>query len=102
MRVKNYYKILGVERTASAAEIKKAYHKLMYLYHPDRNKGNKVKMDKFHEINEAYRVLGDLDNRLQYSIVLNEKMLNKALKNKTVDIGPEKAKKKRWSIFKGR
>ena len=53
------YKTLGVERTASADEIKKAYRNLAFKYHPDRNAGDKNAEDKFKEINEAYSVLGD-------------------------------------------
>ena len=59
MDYKDYYKILGVERTAGADEIKKAYRKLAMKYHPDRNQGNKQAEDQFKEINEAYEVLSD-------------------------------------------
>ncbi|MCI5224484.1 MAG: J domain-containing protein, partial [Candidatus Electrothrix sp. AR4] len=52
-----YYKILGVEKTASAAEIKKAYRKLALKYHPDKNPDNKEAEDTFKKISEAYAVL---------------------------------------------
>ncbi len=60
------YHVLGVPRTASADEIKKAYRKLALKYHPDQNPGNKVAEDKFKEINAAYSVLGDEQKRAQY------------------------------------
>jgi len=64
---KDYYRILGVPRNASDAEIKKAYRKLAMQYHPDRNPGKeKWANEKFKEINEAYGVLGDPQNRRQY------------------------------------
>jgi curved DNA-binding protein len=66
MDYKDYYKILGVERTADAAEIKKAYRKLAMKYHPDRNQGNKQAEDQFKEINEAYEVLSDPQKRGRY------------------------------------
>jgi molecular chaperone DnaJ len=60
---KDYYHILGVSRTASEAEIKKAYRKLAHEYHPDKPGGNE---GKFKEINEAYQVLSDKMRRAQY------------------------------------
>ena len=50
----DFYHVLGVPRTASADEIKKAYRKLALKYHPDQNPGNKTAEDKFKEINAAY------------------------------------------------
>ncbi|MBI2444112.1 MAG: molecular chaperone DnaJ [Candidatus Magasanikbacteria bacterium] len=61
---KDYYKVLGVERGASAEEIKKAFKRLALQYHPDRPGGNEA---KFKEINEAYQVLGDADKRAKYN-----------------------------------
>lgn len=61
-----YYEILGVSKTASADEIKKAYRKLALKYHPDRTSGDKVAEAKFKEINEAYAVLSDVKKRQQY------------------------------------
>lgn len=62
---KDYYSILGVSKTASADEIKKAYRKLALQYHPDRNKG-KESEEKFKEVTKAYEVLSDLGKRQTY------------------------------------
>jgi len=61
----DYYKILGVEKTATTDEIKKAYRKLALKYHPDRG-GDSETAKKFNEINEAYQVLSDSQKRSQY------------------------------------
>jgi curved DNA-binding protein len=61
-----YYELLGVSKSASADEIKKAFRKLAMQYHPDRNPGNKAAEEKFKEISEAYAVLSDTDKRRQY------------------------------------
>ncbi len=66
MDYKDYYQILGVERSASADDIRKAYRKLAMKYHPDRNPGNKQAEEKFKEINEAYQVLSDKEKRTRY------------------------------------
>jgi len=62
----DYYKALGVEKGASAEEIKKAFRKLAVKYHPDRNPGDKAAEDKFKEINEAYAVLSDPQKKEKY------------------------------------
>lgn len=63
----DYYEILGVPRSATAGQIKKAYRKLAMQYHPDRNQGKEQwANEKFKEINEAYGVLGDPQKRKQY------------------------------------
>ncbi len=62
----DYYKILGVDKKASADEIKKAYRKLAMKYHPDRNKDNPEAETKFKEVGEAYAVLSDPEKRSQY------------------------------------
>lgn len=62
----DYYSILGVAKTASADEIKKAYRKLAMQYHPDRNPDNKEAEAKFKDINEAYEVLKDDQKRAAY------------------------------------
>jgi curved DNA-binding protein len=63
---KDYYAILGVSKSASAEEIKKAFRKLAVKYHPDRNPGDKKAEDRFKEISEAYEVLSDSDKRKKY------------------------------------
>jgi len=62
----DYYKLLGVERSASADEIKKAYRKLAMKYHPDKNPDDAEAEAKFKDISEAYEVLSDADKRRQY------------------------------------
>src|ERR1700694_1004673 len=62
----DYYKTLGVDKKASAEEIKKAYRKLARRYHPDRNPGDKAAEDRFKEISQAHDVLGDPEKRKQY------------------------------------
>ncbi len=66
MDYKDYYKILGVERKASADDIRSAYRKLAMKYHPDKNPGDKKAEDKFKDINEAYQVLSDDQKRARY------------------------------------
>src|SRR5262245_17481439 len=66
MAEKDFYKILGVEKSASAEDLKKAYRKLAMQYHPDRNKDNPSAEAKFKEINEAYDVLKDDQKRAAY------------------------------------
>lgn len=63
---RDYYEVLGVSKTASADEIKKAYRKLAMQYHPDRNPGNKEAEEKFKEATEAYEILSDEKKRVQY------------------------------------
>ncbi len=63
---KDYYSTLGVERTADATTIKKAYRKLAQKYHPDRNPDNKQSEDKFKQVTEAYAVLSDPEKKQQY------------------------------------
>lgn len=62
----DYYKLLGVAREASEAEIKKAYRKLAMKYHPDHAKGDKSAEDKFKKLSEAYAVLSDKQKRQEY------------------------------------
>ena len=66
MSSKDFYSTLGVPKNATDEQIKKAYKKLAFKYHPDRNKGDKKSEEKFKEINEAYQVLGDSERRSQY------------------------------------
>ena len=63
---RDYYDVLGVPRTASPDEVKKAYRRLAMQHHPDRNQGDKVAEAKFKELSEAYEVLSDADKRRKY------------------------------------
>lgn len=62
----DYYASLGVSKSATEAEIKKAYKKKAMQYHPDKNAGDKKAEAKFKEINEAYQTLGDATKRKNY------------------------------------
>lgn len=90
MEVKDYYKILGVDSTASTEEIKKAYHKLARKYHPDKNPESDFFLSKFSEINEAYSIVGNLDNRLKYRMLLNEK---EEIREEAIELYQKKKKK---------
>jgi molecular chaperone DnaJ len=63
---RDYYEVLGVSRSASSDELKKAYRKLAMQFHPDRNPDNKEAAEKFKEVCEAYEVLSDADKRQRY------------------------------------
>lgn len=63
---KDYYQVLGVAKNATDAQIKSAYRRLAKKYHPDMNPGNENAKQKFEEVGEAYRILGDKDNRRIY------------------------------------
>lgn len=66
MEYKDYYKTLGLDKSASQDEVKRAYRKLAKKYHPDLHPDDKEAQEKFKEINEAYEVLGDKDKRNKY------------------------------------
>src|SRR6187402_3131709 len=66
VQFKDYYAVLGVPRTASDEDLKKAFRKLARQYHPDVAKDKKQAEEKFKEINEAYEVLGNPENRKKY------------------------------------
>ena len=63
---RDYYEVLGVDKSAGADEIKKAYRKLAMKYHPDRNPDDKTAEEKFKEVGEAYEVLSDTEKRARY------------------------------------
>ncbi|HET7179029.1 MAG TPA: DnaJ domain-containing protein, partial [Chryseosolibacter sp.] len=63
---RDYYEILGVEKNATAEEIKKAYRKVAIKYHPDKNPGDKEAEEKFKEAAEAYEVLSSAEKKAQY------------------------------------
>lgn len=66
MAKRDYYEVLGVDKSASADEIKKAYRKLAVKYHPDKNPGDKEAEEKFKEAAEAYSILSDPDKKAKY------------------------------------
>ena len=66
MDKRDYYEVLGVSKSATADELKKAYRKLAIKYHPDKNPGDKEAEEKFKEAAEAYDVLSDPDKRQKY------------------------------------
>ena len=63
---KDFYEILGVSKSSTQDEIKKAYRKVAMQFHPDRNPGDKASEEKFKEAAEAYEILSDSDKRAQY------------------------------------
>ena len=66
MAKRDYYEVLGVDKSASAEDIKKAYRKMAIKYHPDKNPGDKEAEEKFKEAAEAYSVLSDADKKARY------------------------------------
>ena len=77
MAGKDYYKILGVSKSSSDDEVKKAYRKLAMKYHPDHNKDDKVAEEKFKDVSEAYAVLSDKEKRQQYDMFGSEGFQNR-------------------------
>ena len=66
MSKRDFYEVLGVSKSATADEIKKAYRKVAMQYHPDRNPGDKAAEEKFKEAAEAYEILSDADKKAKY------------------------------------
>ena len=66
MSKRDYYEVLGVSKSATDDDIKKAYRKMAMKYHPDTNQGDKDSEEKFKEVSEAYEVLSDADKRARY------------------------------------
>jgi molecular chaperone DnaJ len=65
---RDYYDVLGVQRTCTLEDLKRVYRKLALEYHPDRNPGNQEAEERFKEVNEAYSVLSDPQRREQYDM----------------------------------
>jgi molecular chaperone DnaJ len=76
MAVQDHYKVLGVERKATADEIKKAYRKLARQYHPDKNPGDAKAEERFKQISQAHDILGDPDKRKEYDRQLTNPFSN--------------------------
>jgi curved DNA-binding protein CbpA len=66
----DFYQVLGISNDAGTKEIKEAYHKLAFQYHPDRNQGNQAASERMMEINEAYVTLSDPDKRREHDLLL--------------------------------
>ena len=66
MAKRDYYDVLGVDKSASADQIKSAYRKLAVKFHPDKNKGDKAAEEKFKEASEAYHVLSNSERKQNY------------------------------------
>ncbi|HRP01417.1 MAG TPA: J domain-containing protein [Candidatus Kapabacteria bacterium] len=72
-KIIDYYKVLGIDETSSSDDVRKAYLKMAKKYHPDRNVGNELALVKFTLINEAYNILGNLENRIKYKMERQER-----------------------------
>ena len=66
MAKRDYYEVLGINKSASADQIKSAYRKLAVKFHPDKNKGDKASEEKFKEASEAYHVLSNAERKQNY------------------------------------
>ncbi len=101
MRVnfKDYYKILGVEKTADEEEIKKTFRKLAKQWHPDKNQGNKQAEEKFKEISEAYEVLSDSEKRRKLDDFFNISQNQNKYTYKSTSTFTEEANEPEFSDF---
>ncbi len=63
---RDYYEVLGIDRSASLYEVRKQYIRLAFKFHPDRNPGDDSALERFKKINEAYQILSDENKRAQY------------------------------------
>lgn len=72
MKIKNYYRILGIENSATSEEIRMAYKRLVRKYHPDLHPEDNKVHRVFTEIKEAYDVLSNLDKRLAYNLLMSK------------------------------
>ena len=85
--MKDYYKILGVERQASDEQIKKTYRKLAKQYHPDVVKDDKKKQERMYEIQEAYECLGNAERRKKYDMDCSKMSQNPTRTGKNAKTG---------------
>ncbi|HMM10728.1 MAG TPA: J domain-containing protein [Bacteroidales bacterium] len=100
MEYKDYYKILGVDKSASPDAIKKQYRKLAKQYHPDRNQGDKAAEEKFKSISEAYEVLSDPAKRKKYDeLGANWKQYEQTYQSYGQHYGTRNARKSHESDF---
>lgn len=70
MSIVDYYKVLGIKRTASLEEIKKSFYRLAGKYHPDKSGNDEKSLKKFLLIQQAYQILSDIDKRVKFNIEL--------------------------------
>lgn len=84
----DYYNILGIQKSAGAAELKSAYKKMAKLYHPDKNRGDKAKEERFKLINEAYQTLSDNAKRVIYDHKLDFFLYQQRLKQTAANQAP--------------
>jgi curved DNA-binding protein CbpA len=82
MQTKDYYGILGLTPEASHDEIKRAYRRLALRYHPDRNRDDPDSEDRLKEVNEAYRILGDVDKKRAYDLIYGRRLEGRPFMNR--------------------
>ena len=86
MAKRDCYDVLGVPRSASKDDIKKAYRKLALKYHPDKTKGDKNSEEKFKEASEAYRILSDYTKRIECRFQIKSTRTNTSLQKYNIPI----------------